>query len=475
MKNFSRYIIFAILLAAFSVTAFADVKIKSRQTASGQTFENTIYIKGKRQRSEQNTGMQMITLTQCDLKRGVQINPAAKTYVINLFEQNKPAGPNPQSEIKNDGVVRAGGTITNTVTYKDTGETKKIFGYTARRIITTIETVSSPDACSPLNSKMEIDGWYIDAAFALDCEINNYAGFYKSESKGGCQDKYQTKTTGNGKRGFPVYEKTTIFDPNSKRSFSMVNEVTEISQATLDAALFEIPADYREVKDMSQLYSASNVNSTDAPGDAPTSGTVANIKNQARSNSETAPTVSAKKEGIIRIGMVSVKTGSVGDGISASDLALAIQNTLGEFLKGTKIELIHLEARLASAIDAEAAQKECDFILHTTVSHKKGGGGFGMFGSAVAQSIGRVGIGQTGSRVGNAVGQVAAQTIVAAGAMSANVKSKDEITLDIKLQQAGGTAVISKQFKAKAKSDGEDIITTVVEQAAQAVSGAANK
>ena len=52
---------------------------------SGQTFENTTYIKGKRQRTEQNMGaMQMINLTQCDLKRGVQMNPAGE----NIYHQS---------------------------------------------------------------------------------------------------------------------------------------------------------------------------------------------------------------------------------------------------------------------------------------------------------------------------------------------------------------------------------------------------
>jgi hypothetical protein len=85
----NNYIIrFAILLVSLVVTqtAFADVKIKTRQTMSGQSYENTTYIKGKRQRIEQNTGgMQMINLTQCDLKRNVQIMPATQVYTINLW------------------------------------------------------------------------------------------------------------------------------------------------------------------------------------------------------------------------------------------------------------------------------------------------------------------------------------------------------------------------------------------------------
>ena len=50
MKYSVRFIILAILALTFSAAAFADVKVKIRQTMSGQTTENTSYIKGKRQR-----------------------------------------------------------------------------------------------------------------------------------------------------------------------------------------------------------------------------------------------------------------------------------------------------------------------------------------------------------------------------------------------------------------------------------------
>ncbi len=470
MKNLSRYFYFASLLItiAFTTGAFADVKVKSRQRANGQTYENTTYIKGKRQRTEQNMGaMQMVNLTQCDLKRYVQINPNAKTYIINLFNQAVETTNQNASANSGSGVVRAGGTITSTVTYKDTGEKKKIFGYDARRIITKMETASSPDACSPHNSKMEIDGWYITAAFALDCDYGINPNGYGASEKGGCQDKYQMKTIGNARRGYPVYEKMTMFDENGKEIMSSVSEVIELSQATLDASLFEIPADYREVKNMSEMYGVASMNSDSSSS---TSATTSKVKNQPQSNNNAPATIGAKQAGVVRIGLTGVKVGAVGDSLTAADLAAAIQNTLGEFLKGTKIELVQLEAKLASAVDTEATQKECDYVLNATVSHKKGGGGFGgMFGSVVAQSISSGGYG-TGSRVGNIVGQAAAQTVVTASQMSANVKSKDEISLEVKMNAPGNSAaVLTKQAKAKAKSNGEDIITPVVEQIAQAI------
>lgn len=481
MKNLTGYFYFAVLLITLTFTTgvYADVKVKSKQTASGQTYEHTTYIKGKRQRTEQNMGaMQMINLTQCDLKRSVQINPNAKTYMINLFEQNQAATQNPQSKTANDGVVRTGGTINSTVTYKHTGEKKKMFGYDAHRVITTMETVSSPDACSPNNSKMEIDGWYIQAAFALDCDYGVNSGAYNPNQKAGCQDKYQMKTVGSARRGFAVYEKMTMFGEGGKEIMTSVTEVLEFSQATLDAALFEIPSDYREVKDASEMYAVSNagVDLSSSNTNSTPSATTANIKRQAQTNTEAPAAVGAKKAGVVRIGLANVKVDAVGEGISSADLAAAIQNTLGEFLKGTKIELIQLEAKLASAVESEAKEKECDYILYANVAHKKGGGKFGsMFGSAIAQGISTAGYG-TGSRIGSVVGSVAAQSVVTASQLSANVKSKDELSLDVKMNAPGNSAaVLTKQAKAKAKSNGEDIITPVIEQIAQAILDTAAK
>ena len=129
----------------------------------------------------------------------------------------------------------------------------------------------------------------------------------------------------------------------------------------------------------------------------------------------------------------------------------------------------NLEPRLSSAITAEAQQKECDYVIYTNVSHKKGGGGFGMFGQALGSAIGQTGIGHTGSTAGNIAGQVATRSIVSASSVSASVKSKDEITLDLKLNKSDGGAALSKVYKVKAKSNGDDIISQVIEQAAEEI------
>jgi hypothetical protein len=268
-----------------------------------------------------------------------------------------------------------------------------------------------------------------------------------------------------------------MFDQNGVASFSTINEVVELSQATLEASLFEIPDGYREVKDFASAYAtASNTTSTNnEPGANNASGLNSGVKSLVnQSTSDATSTVNVKKEGVIRLGLAAVKTGSVGDGLNAHDLALAVQNSLTEYLKSPKLEVVPIEARLASAIEAEAQQKQCDFVIYANVSHKKGGGGgFGsMFGSSGASMIGNsVGYGAgTGAMV---AAQVTTQAVMAA-TMSENIKAKDELTLDIKLQAPGSTtSALIKQYKAKAKSSGDDIISPVIEQAAQAIVDAA--
>jgi hypothetical protein len=321
---------------------------------------------------------------------------------------------------------------------------------------------------------MQTDGWYIDAEFVLDCDYGTNPYAYNTSKAGGCRDKYEVKQIGTAKRGYPVFEKMTMFDETGKETMSFVNEVVELSKATLDAGLFDVPQDYREVSDASQMY-ASGYNSTAVsstsmklPGTSASSTGAATNSTAGESNRSA---IGPKKAGVIRVGLAAVKTGAIGEGITAADLAAAVQNTLIQYLKVPNVEVVTLDAKLASVIDSEAKQKECDFVIYSNVSHKKGGGGGfgGMFGSALGSAVGSVGIGHTGSTIGNIAGQVATQAIVSATSVSANVKSKDEITLDLKLNKIDGSQAFAKVYKAKAKSDGEDIISGVIEQAAQAV------
>lgn len=182
--------------------------------------------------------------------------------------------------------------------------------------------------------------------------------------------------------------------------------------------------------------------------------------------------VNAKK---IRLGVIPVKAASVGEGMDAAQFGAAIQQSLSEYLKTPEVELVLIEAKLASAIEAEVKEKNIDYLVSAVVSHKKGSGGFGMFGK-IAPVLGQVApiAGVGGSVAGQIAGSVATTAIMTAASMSQNVKAKDSIELNVSVQKAGDKSIVlSKQLKAKAKSNGEDIITPLIEQSAQAIIDAA--
>jgi hypothetical protein len=464
-KTISRFAITISCLMSVAGVASADTKVKSRQTSGGQTYENTSYIKGKRQRSETNNG-QMVMVQQCDLRRNIQIMPQAKAYIIQPYDNPAPSNAGTtSSNTSQPGAVRKGGVVTSTVTTKDTGERKQIFGLTARHIITTMVMDSTPDACSPVKNKMEIDGWYIDATFAYECDSQRTYTPYRPQANGGCNDRYETKQIGTAKKGFPVWEKTTMFNPDGGESFSTINEVLEFSHATLDPSLFDIPAGYREVNDFASAMSA-NMGATEPSqpetGASPSVSTAANQPNNAASTP-----LGPKRPGVLRFGIVSVKTGNVAEAMNARDLGLAVQNSLMKSLQTQNVEVVAIQGA-GAAIQTEAQQKECDFVVFTDVAHKKGGGGFGSFlGNSASTIAGNVGYG------GGTAAVVAAN--VATATVAQSIKAKDELTVDVRLERPSRTPVFGKQYKGKAKSGGEDIITPLVEQAAQGIVEAAKR
>src|ERR671912_1247400 len=79
-----RLALLLLCAASAAAEARAAVKIKSRQTMQGQSYENATYIKGKRQRTE-SMGGQSVTIQQCDLRRDIQIMPQMRAYTVNPY------------------------------------------------------------------------------------------------------------------------------------------------------------------------------------------------------------------------------------------------------------------------------------------------------------------------------------------------------------------------------------------------------
>lgn len=188
----------------------------------------------------------------------------------------------------------------------------------------------------------------------------------------------------------------------------------------------------------------------------------------------TAQTENVDAKTKIRVGLASVKTASVGEGMDAQQFGLGVQNSLGSYLNSPEIEVVVLESKLASQIPNEAKDKKCDYLVFVTAAHKKsGGGGFGKMFSKVAPVVGAV-VPMAGV-AGGIAGSVASTAIMTAGSMSSNVKAKDSLQFDLTIQKVeNNSQILTKQYKAKAKSNGEDIFTPLIERMAQDTIDAAN-
>jgi hypothetical protein len=464
-----------------------DMKIRIRTTMEGQSFESTQYIKGSRERNEMSIGKGFVNITQCDLKRTIQINDEAKTYLIQQMNDSGATRVENASDSKPQPTVpqtqKRGGVVTQTNTITDTGERKQMFGFTARHLKTSMVTEASPDACNQDKTRMETDGWYIDWNYGFDCgNQNGSVTPYNPYQRNPCQDEYRVKNIGTGKLGFPLDLTTTIYNANGSKTM-MQRQVLELSRETLDAALFDIPAGYTQAKDYQQLMGipANPVSSRNGGNYSPSANNKAN-NHPATVPANASPTIAAnaaitpKKANVIRIGVVLPKT-QMGQGFAGTEVAEPVRHTLMQYLQGAAVEIIALDALVESQIAIEARQKECDYVLQTSVTQRQGGGGIGGFmrkASPVANILPSVG---AANGTAGAVATAVATTVIYSTAdMAGNFKAKDEVTFEFKLFATGNeTARLANTLKAKAKRDGEDVLSPILEQAATAVLNAVSK
>jgi len=170
---------------------------------------------------------------------------------------------------------------------------------------------------------------------------------------------------------------------------------------------------------------------------------------------------------------------------SPVDVSEPVRTTLGQYLAGPSVQLIRLDARIAIQIEAEAAEKNCGYVLQTTVVQKKKSlaGGFlrkfaplagalpmlgGMGGMGNMAGMG----GMVASQVASTAASSAAQEdyMAMAGAQQTNVRAGDTLTVEYILSKVGDASAAKKDsLQAQAKQDGEDVVGPLLEQVATAV------
>jgi len=527
----------ALLVAAMAAQA-QDLHLKKNISVSGNVVSSSeTSIKGQRTRDvTQTPAGATVSLRQCDLKRTVTLNDQTQSYMVVNDPQDAAAAraaalvtgaPAPEAEKKSGGHIDVNSTIT------DTGERKPIFGLTARHLKMKIVEKSSDDACTKVDQTFEVDGWYADLGKDVASCTSVAPPVRQSQ---GCQDAIVEHHSGSGKAGYPLLQNVTMHNPDGSSMVVSIN-VTDVNKGPLDAGLFDVPANYKQVNSLAELQGMPQVpqnigqaqaqaqaqaagqgyNPTANPnayaaqagmgamgqqfaaaqgamGGAGAMGNMAAMMHGGGGNQMASAPVAIpqalgpKAPGKIRIG-VAPPEAQVGQGSNAQgDYSTPIRNAMILLMNGPAVEIAALDSRIPVQLQAEAQQKQCDYILMSSVAVKHPqGGGFGKFmkmGGTMAQMtpMGAMAHGMGGAVAASAASAAASAAAQAAQQQAMNqvmsqlqgfngqIKQKDDVTVQYSLTQTGqGAPLLQNALQGKAKSDGEDVLTPLLQQTANTV------
>ena len=166
---------------------------------------------------------------------------------------------------------------------------------------------------------------------------------------------------------------------------------------------------------------------------------------------------------------------SVESAPTGSDPVAAVRESFTSFLTGPTLGVTPLSARLESQVRLEAKQAGCTHLLLTTMKHQRKTGG-SLLGRVVGGAA-QQGAWSVAGGAGSGAGRVAA-TAAAGAARTAtwdyanNFRTRDELTLAWRLEGPDGAERKKGKEKSKAASDGEDLLTPLVQSASEAIAAA---
>jgi hypothetical protein len=170
----------------------------------------------------------------------------------------------------------------------------------------------------------------------------------------------------------------------------------------------------------------------------------------------TAAAPGPKKANTVRVG-VAPSQAQMGQGSNAQgDYGTPIRNSIVLLMSGPAVEIVALDAHLAMQLQAEAREKQAAAVLPMA------GVGAGVGGAMAGQAAGIAAMAAAQSAQEMAINQLAG--------FNGQIKSKDDVTVGYRLTATGqDKARLENTLKAKASTDGEDVLTPLILQAAEAI------
>ena len=156
-----------------------------------------------------------------------------------------------------------------------------------------------------------------------------------------------------------------------------------------------------------------------------------------------------------------------------AETVTAVRDAMGSYLTGPTLGVVTLAAKLPSQAREEAKRAGCRAVLFVSVKHERSNPS-----SLLGKVAGRVETQawQAAARARTAAAKELAQTAAkTARDVAGSIKSKDELSLGYRLESPEGAVLASGTDKRKAGADGEDLMTPLIEHAAEAIAAAVAK
>ena len=169
----------------------------------------------------------------------------------------------------------------------------------------------------------------------------------------------------------------------------------------------------------------------------------------------------------IRVGLAPVKAQMTAQTTPpGANLEEPLRGLLMSQLTGP-VEVIPLTESVPEKVEAEASEKECDYVLYTSIT-RQANGKIGFLHGALQMPIPMVGAGR--GMVGTPASVTAGTLLSGAGEAARVVKTNDAISLEYRLiSQETIALVLAGTLHVRANEDGQDVVAPLVEQEASSV------
>ena len=260
------------LVCVSLVASAADLKYSKKiKDASGEHGEMTLYFQGQRLRIDHRNevgygwkngrpeniyyGPRVATIYQCDMHRVLELDFEHHQYTV--MEVDRDGLPVNAPAIDPPKLRHSGVKVKVIIETRDTGETRQMFGYTARRFVTTRKELPSAGACSATAQDSTEDGWYIDVDEpAESCMAKQRRGvgvavLVAARGESSCIDDYEVERVGPAAPPFAL-EVTRASHLAAAKTTTSEELVSDFSRLPLDPQVFELPTGYKHVDNLDQ-------------------------------------------------------------------------------------------------------------------------------------------------------------------------------------------------------------------------------